>query len=103
MITKDELTRRRYEHLVDRLEGLLRANLKPEYEGYYGQLILGAERLDELGSTVARTWAHNWLPTRVASSLLVMGPGLGARTPSLWWGGPVEHEPSLQWVGRCLG
>ncbi|MEU5158721.1 hypothetical protein AB0G74_03805 [Streptomyces sp. NPDC020875] len=49
MTAKDESARRRYEHLVDRLEGLLRASLKPEYAGYYGQLILGAERLEELG------------------------------------------------------
>ncbi|MEU0687741.1 hypothetical protein [Streptomyces uncialis] len=49
MTAKDELAPRRYEHLVDRLEGLLRASLKPEYAGYYGQLILGAERLEELG------------------------------------------------------
>lgn len=57
----------------------------------------------EQRSTVARTWAPDWLPTRVTSSLLVMGPGLGACLPRRWWGGPVEHEPSLQWVGRCLG
>ncbi|MER5989118.1 hypothetical protein [Streptomyces sp. NPDC001787] len=49
MTAKDELALRRYEHLVDRLEGLLRASLKPEYTGYYGQLILSAERLEELG------------------------------------------------------
>ncbi|MFI2211888.1 hypothetical protein [Streptomyces sp. NPDC020141] len=49
MTAKDKLARRRYEHLVDRLEGLLRASLKREYAGYYGQLILGADRLEELG------------------------------------------------------
>ncbi|MYY11795.1 hypothetical protein GT204_23530 [Streptomyces sp. SID4919] len=49
MTAKDELALRRYEHLVDRLEGLLRASLKQEYAGYYGQLIVGAERLEELG------------------------------------------------------
>ncbi|MFI6286073.1 hypothetical protein ACIBCM_15150 [Streptomyces sp. NPDC051018] len=49
MAPKDELARRRYEHLVDRLEGLLRAGLKPEYAGYYGQLVLGAEHLEEMG------------------------------------------------------
>lgn len=37
MTAKDELARRRYEHLVDRPEGLPRASLKPEYAGYYGR------------------------------------------------------------------
>ncbi|WP_431993335.1 hypothetical protein [Streptomyces albogriseolus] len=41
MPAKDELARRRYEKLVERLESLMRAGLKPQYEGYYGQLILG--------------------------------------------------------------
>ncbi|MFE5029234.1 hypothetical protein ACFRAO_39575 [Streptomyces sp. NPDC056656] len=50
MPSKDELAQRRYEHLVEHLAGLLRASLKPEYEGYYGQLILSAERLEELGA-----------------------------------------------------
>lgn len=49
MPAKDELARRRYEKLVDRLESLMQAALKPEYEGYYGQLILGADDLAEMG------------------------------------------------------
>jgi len=49
MPTNGELARRRYETLVERLESLMRAVLKPEYEGYYGQLILGADDLAEMG------------------------------------------------------
>ncbi|MEH0470951.1 hypothetical protein QA943_19205 [Streptomyces sp. B21-097] len=49
MPVKDELARRRYEKLIDRLESLMRAALKPEYQGYYGQLILSGDDLAELG------------------------------------------------------
>lgn len=49
MPAKDELARRRYEKLVERLESLMRAGLKPQYEGYYGQLILGRDDLTEMG------------------------------------------------------
>ncbi|MFE2277174.1 hypothetical protein ACFXAE_07890 [Streptomyces sp. NPDC059454] len=49
MPTKDEPARRRYEKLVERLESLMRAGLKPRYEGYYGQLILGRDDLTEMG------------------------------------------------------
>jgi hypothetical protein len=49
MPVKDELTRRRYEKLVDRLESMMRAALKPEYQGYYGQLILSGDDLADLG------------------------------------------------------
>lgn len=49
MPAKDELARRRYEKLVERLESLMRAALKAEYEGYYGQLILSADDLAEMG------------------------------------------------------
>jgi hypothetical protein len=49
MPSKDELARRRYEKLVDRLEGLMRASLKPRYEGYHGQLILSSGDLEEMG------------------------------------------------------
>ena len=49
MPVKDELARRRYEKLVDRLESLMRAALKPEYQGYYGQLILSGDDLAVLG------------------------------------------------------
>ncbi|GAA0443667.1 hypothetical protein [Streptomyces olivaceiscleroticus] len=49
MPKKDELSQRRYRNLVDHLEGLMRAGLNPEYEGYYGQLILSSDELAELG------------------------------------------------------
>jgi hypothetical protein len=49
MPVKDDLARRRYEKLVDRLESLMRAALKPEYRGYYGQLILSGDDLAEMG------------------------------------------------------
>ncbi|WNZ10813.1 hypothetical protein [Streptomyces sp. 11x1] len=49
MAAKDELTRRRHERLIDRLESMMPAALRPEYEGYYGQLILGADDLAEMG------------------------------------------------------
>ncbi|GAA2620155.1 hypothetical protein [Streptomyces axinellae] len=49
MPKKDELSQRRHRNLVDHLEDLMRAALKPEYEGYYGQLILGSGDLAELG------------------------------------------------------
>ncbi|MCX3060409.1 MULTISPECIES: hypothetical protein [Streptomyces] len=49
MPDKDELARRRYEKLIDRLESRMRAALKPEYQGYYGQLILSGDDLAELG------------------------------------------------------
>ncbi|WP_225900178.1 hypothetical protein [Streptomyces sp. RLB3-17] len=48
---KDELTRRRHEKLVDQLESLMRAALRPEYQGSYGQLILSGDAatdMDEL-------------------------------------------------------
>ncbi|RZB17483.1 hypothetical protein StrepF001_22650 [Streptomyces sp. F001] len=49
MPAKNELARRRYEKLVDRLESLMRAALKPQYNGYYGQLILSGDDLAEMG------------------------------------------------------
>ncbi|MEV7864283.1 hypothetical protein AB0O86_37450 [Streptomyces hirsutus] len=49
MPAKNELSRRRYEKLVDRLESLMRAALKPQYEGYLGQLVLGSDDLAEMG------------------------------------------------------
>jgi hypothetical protein len=49
MPAKDELARRRYEKLVDRLESMMRASLKPRYQGYHGQLILSSGDLDEMG------------------------------------------------------
>ncbi|MEV8104689.1 hypothetical protein [Streptomyces sp. NPDC088135] len=49
MPVKDELARRRYENLVDRLESLMRAALKPQYKGFYGQLVLSISDLEEMG------------------------------------------------------
>ncbi|WP_327315788.1 hypothetical protein [Streptomyces sp. NBC_01235] len=49
MPAKDEPARRPYEKLVDRLEGLMRASLKPRYRGYHGQLILSSGDLEEMG------------------------------------------------------
>ncbi|MCU8595165.1 MULTISPECIES: hypothetical protein [Streptomyces] len=45
MPAKDELAKRRHDNLVARLE----AELKPDYQGYYGQLILSSSNLDEMG------------------------------------------------------
>ncbi|MEU7150614.1 hypothetical protein AB0B15_21625 [Streptomyces sp. NPDC045456] len=49
MPAKDELAKRRYDNLVDRLESLMEAALKPGYQGYYGQLILSSGDLEEMG------------------------------------------------------
>lgn len=49
MPATDELARRRYEKLVGRLESMMRAALKPQYKGYYGQLILNGADLAEMG------------------------------------------------------
>ncbi|MET8574295.1 hypothetical protein [Streptomyces sp. NPDC005012] len=49
MPAKDELAQRRYERLIDRLESLMRAALKPQHEGYYGQLVIGTDDLADMG------------------------------------------------------
>jgi hypothetical protein len=49
MPVKDELARRRHEKLVDPLESLIRDALRPEYQGYYGQLMLSGDDLTEMG------------------------------------------------------
>ncbi|MFJ1554346.1 hypothetical protein [Streptomyces mirabilis] len=49
MPVKDELARRRHEKLVDQLESLMRTTLWPEYQGYYGQLILSGDDLTDMG------------------------------------------------------
>ncbi|MBU6529810.1 hypothetical protein ACFUIW_12995 [Streptomyces sp. NPDC057245] len=49
MSKKDELPQRRYRALVAHLEDLMRAGLKPEYEGYYGTLVLTGNDRAELG------------------------------------------------------
>ncbi|MEV8364736.1 hypothetical protein [Streptomyces niveus] len=81
MPAKDELARRRYERLVERLESLMRAALKPEYQGYYGQLILSGDDLVEMGDLkdirrAARAAGHHlgWKPTTrlVAGRLFIL-------------------------------
>ncbi|UQA94850.1 hypothetical protein [Streptomyces halobius] len=49
MPAKDELAKRRHNNLVDRLENLMKASLKPGYQGYHGQLILGSSDLEDMG------------------------------------------------------
>ncbi|MFE7663114.1 hypothetical protein [Streptomyces celluloflavus] len=49
MPAKDELAKRRHDNLVARLESLMEAELKPDYQGYYGQLILSSSDLEEMG------------------------------------------------------
>ncbi|MGI5482266.1 hypothetical protein [Streptomyces lavendofoliae] len=49
MPAKDELARSRHDKLVDRLESLMQASLKPRYRGYHGQLILSSGDLEEMG------------------------------------------------------
>ncbi|WP_336215082.1 hypothetical protein [Nonomuraea sp. LPB2021202275-12-8] len=46
---KDELAERRFRKLVDHLHETMGAGLKPEYRGYYGQLILSRDAVAELG------------------------------------------------------
>ncbi|MFI9597926.1 hypothetical protein [Nonomuraea sp. NPDC052265] len=46
---KDELAQRRFVKLVDRIKAMMAAGLKPEYRGFYGQLILDQEAVAELG------------------------------------------------------
>jgi hypothetical protein len=51
MAAGDELAKRRYERLVGRVEALVRASLRPEYQGYGGQVVLSAESVEELGGS----------------------------------------------------
>ncbi|MFC4035320.1 hypothetical protein ACFO3J_28190 [Streptomyces polygonati] len=53
MAAEDELARRRYERLVGRVEALMRVALKPEYEGYGGQVVLSVKAVEELGGDPA--------------------------------------------------
>ncbi|MET8990826.1 hypothetical protein ABZW49_35700 [Nonomuraea wenchangensis] len=46
---KDELAQRRFAKLVDQLNAMMTANLRPEYRGFYGQLILDRDAVTELG------------------------------------------------------
>ncbi|MEU8324146.1 hypothetical protein AB0C33_37790 [Nonomuraea sp. NPDC048881] len=46
---KNELAERRFARLVDQLKAMMSAGLKPEYRGFYGQLILTHDAVTELG------------------------------------------------------
>ncbi|MEV0386870.1 hypothetical protein [Nonomuraea sp. NPDC050643] len=46
---KDELAERRFAKLVDQVKAMMSASLKPEYRGFYGQLVLTREAVAELG------------------------------------------------------
>jgi len=104
MPAMDELARRRHEKLVDRLESLMRAVLKPEYEGYYGQLILGTDDLAEMGELkdvrrAAREAGHRlgWKTTThlVSGRLFVLDEHECPRGSSGWLG----MRPPLRWTG----
>lgn len=47
----EELAKRRYDKLVSRIETLVRAARKPEYQWYGGQLLLNAGDIEELGAS----------------------------------------------------
>ncbi|MFE0156521.1 hypothetical protein ACFWY5_55985 [Nonomuraea sp. NPDC059007] len=49
---KDELAGRRFAHLVEGLKTMMAANLKPQYGGFYGQLLLNREAVAGLGGAV---------------------------------------------------
>ncbi|SEN79124.1 hypothetical protein [Nonomuraea pusilla] len=46
---KDELAERRFAKLVDQIKAMMAAGLRPEYRGFYGQLILNQDAVTELG------------------------------------------------------
>ncbi|MFI6991764.1 hypothetical protein [Nonomuraea wenchangensis] len=46
---KDELAQRRFAKLVNQLKAMMTANLRPEYRGFYGQLILDRDAVTDLG------------------------------------------------------
>lgn len=46
---KDELAERRFAKLVDQVKAMMTACLKPEYRGFYGQLVLNHDAVAELG------------------------------------------------------
>ncbi|MGW0805557.1 hypothetical protein [Nonomuraea sp. NPDC002799] len=46
---KDELAERRFAKLVDQVKAMMSACLKPEYRGFYGQVVLAREAMAELG------------------------------------------------------
>ncbi|MFC4014792.1 hypothetical protein ACFOY2_46755 [Nonomuraea purpurea] len=46
---KDELAELRFAKLVNQVKAMMSAGLKPEYRGFYGQLVLAREAVAELG------------------------------------------------------
>ncbi|MGP3917735.1 hypothetical protein [Nonomuraea sp. 10N515B] len=46
---KDELAERRFAKLVDQIRAMMSDSLKPEYRGFYGQLILTQQTAAEMG------------------------------------------------------
>ncbi|MGP4095209.1 hypothetical protein [Nonomuraea sp. KM90] len=46
---RDELAERRFAKLVDQVRVMMSARLRPEYRGFYGQLVLAREAVAELG------------------------------------------------------
>ncbi|MGW2157515.1 hypothetical protein [Nonomuraea sp. NPDC001699] len=46
---KDELAERRFAKLVDQLKAMMSAGLKPEFRGFYGELILDHATVTGLG------------------------------------------------------
>jgi hypothetical protein len=49
MADKDELAKRRHDKLVARVEDLMCASLKPEYEGFFGSVTLAEADVEDLG------------------------------------------------------
>ncbi|MET9417752.1 HNH endonuclease signature motif containing protein [Streptomyces klenkii] len=49
MPVRDEQTQRTHENLIDLLAARMKAELKPRYQGYYGNLVLSSEELEQLG------------------------------------------------------
>ncbi|MFI7131296.1 hypothetical protein ACIBQ1_36815 [Nonomuraea sp. NPDC050153] len=46
---RNELAERRFAKLVNQVKAMMSACLKPEYRGFYGQLVLAREAVTELG------------------------------------------------------
>ncbi|MBM9508516.1 hypothetical protein [Actinacidiphila acididurans] len=51
MAAEDELARRRYGKLACRVEELMAGSLRPEFEGYGGQVLLSVEMVEDLGGS----------------------------------------------------
>lgn len=86
MASKDELAKRRFQNLVRRVDALMRASLKPEYGGYYGQLVLGVEAVEELGD-----------PKEIRRAAHTAGRALGWKVVTNYVGGRLfildDREP----------